>query len=92
MHEGGEEVVVLLAGRAREAQSLLELAQGGAVIPDHRVLGAEVEVDERGRRALGLLGLQELQVAARLLLGVADRAQVAVVVDSDRALLEPAIA
>ena len=63
-----------LEARAR----VLVLAQG-------RVLGAEVEVQEAESSldALVALALEQLDVAARLVLGVADDAEVAVVLDAD---------
>ena len=56
-------------------QRARDVAGGGA-------LGPEVEVQERRVDALGDLALQELEVAARLLLGVADGAEVAEVLDA----------
>ena len=41
----------------------LELGERGGRVADGGVLGAEVEVQERRRRALGLLGREQLDVA-----------------------------
>ena len=67
---------------------LLELGERRWRVTGRGVLGAEVEVKERGRRGLGLLGLQQLDVPSRLLLGVTYGGEVAIVLHPHRGLLE----
>src|SRR5205823_7096018 len=68
---------------------LLEAGEGRAGVAGGGVLGAEVEGQE-GRRpgALLELALEQLDVAARLLLRAADGAEVAVVLDAYARVLE----
>jgi len=61
------------------------------VVADHRVLGADVEMQERRRRGLALLGAEQLDVAGGLLLGVADSAEIAEVLDPDGGLLDAVV-
>ena len=61
------------------------------MVADDRVLGADVEVQECRRRALALLGAEQIDVAGRLLLGVADGTEVAEVLDPDRGLLDAVV-
>ena len=77
-HEAvGGDVLVVADAQPRG----LELVQCGDGVAGGGVLRAEVEREERAVETLGDLALEQLDVAARLLLRVADRAEVAVVVD-----------
>src|SRR5205085_2538253 len=88
-HQGRREHVQVVAGVALDdLPRALELSERRWGIAGGCVLRAEVEVEERGGRGLGLLRLQQLDVPSRLLLRVADAAEIAVVLDANRGLLE----
>ncbi len=83
------EASALLAADLDEFPCALELDHRRARLADGGVLEPEVEVQKRVGRALGALGLQQLDVPARLGLRIPDGAEVAIVLDPDWAVLDP---
>ena len=69
-------------GGANGGPGALEVRQRADDVAGGGVLRAEVEVQEGVVDALGHLALEQLEVAVGLVLGVADRAQVAEVLDA----------
>ncbi len=88
-HQRRRELVAVAIGQAlQQLPGALELGERRLRFVRGGILGAEVVVQERRRRAFGLLQAQQLDVAARLLAAVAHSAEIAVVLDAHAACLD----